>query len=100
LLNHFEALLGYSRNPDLQIRKKRDLMCLVTTIYLNPSNLNELVWGVTTVAVDGSGGCCLSETLCWLWLVLAANLLSKAGTDDVGRDDEGIDWLDNSLTGC
>jgi hypothetical protein len=80
-------------------------MCLVTTIYLNPSNLNGLVWGVTTVAVDGSGGwgsilCCLSETLCWLWLVLAANLFSDARTDDVGRADEGTDWLDNGLTGC
>ncbi len=75
-------------------------MCLVTTIYLNPSNLNGLVWGVTTVAVDGSSGrgsilCCLSETLCWLWLatakdavLLAADLSSEA-TTDVGRDDEG-----------
>jgi hypothetical protein len=75
-------------------------MCLVKAIHLNPSNLNGLVWGVTTVAVDGSGGRgsilrCLSETLCWLWLatakegvLLAADLSSEA-TTDVGRDDNG-----------
>ncbi len=104
-LKHFEALPGHSRDPDKQIREKRDLICPVKTIHLNPSNLNGLVWGVTTVAVDGSGGwgsilCCLSETLCWLWLVLAVNFFSDARTDDAGRDDEGTDWLDNGLTGC
>jgi hypothetical protein len=75
-------------------------MCLVKTIYLNPSNLNGLVWDVTTVAVDGSGGwgsilCCLSETLCWLWLATAkegvflADDFSSEATTDVGRDDNG-----------
>jgi hypothetical protein len=79
-------------------------VCLVKTIHLNPSNLNGLVWGVTTVAVDGSGGnssilCCLSETLCWLWLatakegVLLADDLSSEATTDVGRDDNGTGWL-------
>jgi hypothetical protein len=75
-------------------------MCPVKTNHLNPSNLNGLVWGVTTVAGDGSGGrgsilCCLSETLSWLWLAtakegvfLAADLCSEA-TTDVGGDDEG-----------
>jgi hypothetical protein len=61
-------------------------MCLIKTIHLNPSNLNGLVWGVTTVAVDGSDGwgsilCCLSVILCWFWLVLAANLFSDARTE-------------------
>ncbi len=77
-------------------------MCLVKTVHLNPSILNGLVWGVTTVAVDGSGGrgsilCCLSETLCWLWLatakegmfLLLADDLSSEATTDVGRDDNG-----------